>query len=297
MRRRAAPNITAQITSAAGWTTTMTNGSERTIRVHVTAPYDLITGDPMRALTFRALANPTSETPAADVVRATWTGLSATPDLSVSASGLQSANWQGVGLFSDTDGANQTLSRIARPGVAVKAWIKLDVADAGAGETASWNVPGWSAFAAGGWSARFFDEANADAEITNQITTGYWLAPADGPARIIRVEITAPANASDVTRALSVRAQSESGERDTVKVSVRVLRNAQPDVAVRREIETEFTGQNVLSPTAQRLEAADGGRRDREVRGENHQQNQRVGAVPVRAADEFSRRLELPALR
>ena len=250
--------ITAQITGADGWSVAMSDGESRTIRAEVTVPADAMAGDE-NALTLRAQANSTSETAALDVVKAIWNVVAptppVTPDLAIRAE--NAATWLGEEIV-NADGAQQTLERVAKPGVSVQGHIKLTVADGAEGQRAKWSVPDWDAFAAQGWTARFFDVAQDDNEVTAQITGDGWTTPVDGVEKTIRFEATAPANSTDVTRVLSVSAQVGEGAADVVKLSLRVLPAARPDVAVSRLVEGKlaraYVGQNKFSPELQHIE-------------------------------------------
>ena len=185
-------DITAQITGASGWTTAMSDGQAKQIRVEVTAPANAL-ANATNALTLRVEADPTSETSALDVVKATWQVLAPTPDLAIRVAG---GNWLGEAVRS-TDGTNQTLERVAPSSHVVRGQIKLSVANARNGQTVKWSVPDWDAFRADGWSARFFDKLNSDNEITGQITGEGWTSQsANGADRIIGWEVTVPAGAT-----------------------------------------------------------------------------------------------------
>ena len=243
-------DISAQITSAQGWQTVMNDGDARSFRAEITAPASATAGQ-TRALTFRVEADPTSETSALDVVKATWSVTATTPDLLIRA---DNGPWLGETLVNE-DGAGQTLERVADSSHVVRGQIKLSVSHAGNGQAVTWSVPDWGAFRADGWNAKFFDARNGNAEITGIITgEGWTTSHINGLEPVINWEITAPTDASDVTRDLSVRAQVVGGVADTVKASVRVLSNAQPDVSVRRMESGPPVGENILSPTPQKLE-------------------------------------------
>ena len=245
-------DITAQITSAQGWNITMNEGEARRLDVQVTAPLGIRAGN-TKFLKMRAEADSTSETPARDVIRAGWLVVAPTADLSIRAG--QSGAWLGERVYNQA-GYNQTLQQVAGSSHVVRGQLKLSVYQGADGEPLRWSVPDWAAFSADGWSVRLWDAAVGGDEITEQMAGEGWTsAHADGLHKVIRYEISAPASATEVTRVLSVRAQADSGGvADVVKVSVRVLRNVQPDVAVRRKDQSEWVGQNLFSPTAQRLE-------------------------------------------
>ena len=250
-------DITDQLTSENGWTTAMADGGERIIRVEATAPD--VTQEATSALTLRVEADP-SDGSALDVVKAVWNiaapAPDAKPDLAIRAN--DAAAWLGEAV-SNENGADQTLERVAKPGVSVQGEIKLTVADVAQGQRARWSVPDWDAFAADGWTARFFDVAQDDNEVTAQITGDGWTTtPVEGEEKTIRFEATAPDGASDVTRVLSVRAQVGEGAADVVRLSLRVPRDAQPDVAISRLDEEsnadEWIGEDELSPQEQLLQ-------------------------------------------
>ena len=254
-------NITAQITSASGWTTAMSDGDAGQIRVVVTAPAGA-PANATNALTLRVEADPTSETSALDVVKATWRVTPPLPDLEIRVDG---GSWLGEGVR-NTDGANQTLERVAGSSHVVRGQLKLSVADARNGQLVKWSVPAWNAFRANGWSAKFFDAPSGGNEITGQITGEGWTSQyTEGYGSVINWEVTVPADATNVTRVLSVRAQVEGGASDVVKASVQVLSNVQPDVSIRYihpddKIETradiehgEWIGREELSPQLQKL--------------------------------------------
>ena len=69
-------DVTGAITSAGGWEIALDAGEERELRLEVTAPSPVALGA-TQTLSLRAEANPTSETPAVDLVRASWSGIAA----------------------------------------------------------------------------------------------------------------------------------------------------------------------------------------------------------------------------
>ncbi len=228
----------------------MNDGDAQQFNVEVTAPANASAGQ-TSALTFRVEADPTSETNAIDVVKATWNVVAPTPDLAIRAEG---GAWQGAAVM-NADGANQTVERVAKPGATVRGQIKLSVAEAQNGQSVRWSVPDWDAFRADGWDAKFFDAPQGGSEITGLITGEGWTTRhTDGFEPIIGWEMKAPEGASDVTRVLGVRAQVGAGASDAVRASVRVLPNVRPDVAIRHLENGFFVGENVYSPTDQPLE-------------------------------------------
>lgn len=248
--------ITGPITSASGWTTTMSDGNERQIRVEMVAPTNIEAGA-TRALTFRVEADPTSETSALDVVKATWNTVAPTPDLSIRA-GNNNGVWLGADVRNQ-DGAGQTLERVAAPGHVVRGEIQLSVTDAADGQIVRWSVPDWDALRADGWDAKFFDAPSGGNDITGQITGEGWTTRhTNGYQKVIGFEVTVPENASDITRILSVRAQVAGGVADVVKAKIRVLPNVRPDVAISRlkrgELERPYVGDNIYSPEPQHLD-------------------------------------------
>ena len=260
-------DITSQITSNSGWTTALSDGGSRVIRVEASAPTSFAAGA-RGALTFRVEADPTSETSALDVVKAVWQTVAPTPDLSIRAS--SAGAYIGEAII-NADGANQTLGRVAKPNQSVSAQIKLTVSEAAEGQLVKWSAPAWAAFAAQGWEARFYDAPQGGNDITAQITGEGWTTRHNvGRDRIIRVEASVPGSATEVTRVLGVRAQigdgaasgaadgAAAGVADLVKLSVRVLANAQPDVAIsvldENSLPEDYTGVGELSPTPQQVE-------------------------------------------
>ena len=249
--------ITGQITGASGWITAMSDGGETQIRVEVSAPANVNAGT-TRALTFRVEADPTSETSALDVVKAIWNTVVPMPDLSIRAS-AGNGFWLGEGVRNE-DGTDQTLERVAAPGQVVRGEIQLSVADATDGQTVHWSVPGWDALVANGWNVKFFDAPQNGNEITAQISGEGWTTQhTNGYQPVIGFEVTVPADATDVTRVLSVRAQMPGGVADAVKASLRVLPNVRPDVAISRldkngDIEN-WVGKSEFSPQQQQVKA------------------------------------------
>ncbi len=249
---RSAIDITAQITSADGWQMVMNDGDEKIIHATVTAPPSVTRGA-TRALTFRVEADPTSETPAIDVVKAMWTTTVATPDLAIRAG---QGVWQGEGVY-NADGAGQSVQRVIEPGQTVRNQIKLSVAEASAGQMVRWSVPDWEAFRADGWTAKFFDAPTGGNDITDQITGGNYLSQVGGGQQVvIGVEVSAPGGAAEAMRALSVRAELESGAADVVKMSLRVLPTVRPDVYISPIVfdnPGSYIGRDDYSPTPQVL--------------------------------------------
>ena len=247
-------DISAQITSAQGWRSVFNDGDAREIVATITAPANVTAGQ-TGALTLRVEADPTSETPAIDVVKATWMIIAPAPDLAINVAG---GAWQGENVRNQ-DGANQTVERVAGSSHVVRGQIKLSVSDAPDGQRVRWSVPDWDAFRADSWQARFFDATQGGLEITGQLAGEGWISMHTANYQpIIRWEVTVPATARDLTRTLSVRAQTEGGSAvDVVKASVRVLPAVQPDVAVSALDENglpgEWTGAGELSPTPQSL--------------------------------------------
>ncbi len=248
-------DITAEITSAQGWQTVMNDGDAQQFNVEVTAPANASAGQ-TSALTFRVEADPTSETNALDVVKATWRVVAPTPDLAIRAEG---GAWQGETVM-NADGAGQTIERVSKPGATVRGQIKLSVAEAQNGQSVRWSVPDWDAFRADGWTAKFYDAPDGGNEITDQITGEGWTTRhTEGFEPIIGWEMTAPEGASDVTRVLGVRAQVGGGAVDVVKAIVRVLPNVQPDVSISRLNKNggieNWVGKSEFSPKQQQVKA------------------------------------------
>ncbi len=247
-------DITGQITSANGWNTVLTDGGEVTIRVEARAPVSAAAGL-TSALTLRVEADPTSETNALDVVKTTWNVTAPTPDLAIRAGSVGS--WLGESVVNE-DGAGQTLERVTKAGQTVSGQIKLGVSDAADGQAVKWSVPNAQAFGAGGWQVHFYDEPQGGNDITVPLSGAGWTTHyRDGQQPIIRFELTAPADASDVTRVLAVRAQIGEGTADVVKASVKVLPNVQPDVSIsaldEHGLPGDWVGEGQLSPTEQRV--------------------------------------------
>ena len=249
-------DISSQITGTNGWSTVMSDGEAKSLRVEVTAPSGAAKGA-KGALTFRVEADPTSESSALDVVKAVWTTVAPTPDLLVRADKGEGA-WRGEGVFNET-GAQQTLERVIKAGQAVRGAIKLSVSDAVEGQLVRWSAPDFDQFATGGWQVRFFDQPVNGNDITAALSAGMWTTRhTPGTAPTIGIEVTAPADATSVTRDLRVRAQIEgaSGAADAVKLKFEVLPDAQPDVAISRVINrqpTPYIGENQLAPQPQHL--------------------------------------------
>ena len=251
-------DISSQITGTNGWSTVMSDGEAKSLRVEVTAPSGAAKGA-KGALTFRVEADPTSESSALDVVKAVWTTVAPTPDLSVRADKGEGA-WRGEGVFNET-GAQQTLERVIKAGQAVRGAIKLSVSDAVEGQSVRWSAPDFDQFATGGWQVRFFDQPVNGNDITAALSAGMWTTRhTPGTAPTIGIEVTAPADATSATRDLRVRAQIEgaSGAADAVKLKFEVLPDAQPDVAISRldsnSYPTNYVGLNKFSPDAQQIE-------------------------------------------
>ena len=179
-------DITGQITGASGWQTVMNDGDERLFRAEVTAPAGA-EADISKALTFRVEADPTSETPALDVVKATWNVVVSTqPDVSLSAldeNGL-TENWTGVDEFSPTVqnietvfGEAQTQSFALR--------IKNSGDHAASFTLANPPLPP-------GWSAKVYDALQGGGLLLGEIVT----PPIEPNQSIVwRVEVTAVAPA------------------------------------------------------------------------------------------------------
>ena len=247
-------DISAQITNAAGWSIVMNDGETREILATVTAPQNA-TASATGALTFRVAAETSSETSALDAVKALWSvSAPASPpslDLAIRA---HNGVWLGQNVINQ-DGTDQTLETVADSSHVASGQLKLSVAGAQNGQTVTWSVPDWATFQADGWDARFFDAPTEGNEITAQITGAGWTTThANGAEPVIRWEVIAPAGSSDVTRVLSVRASLAGGVADVVRASVKVLRNARPDVSIRHVEGEPPIGENVFSPTAQQLE-------------------------------------------
>ena len=180
------------------------------------------------------------------------------PDLSIRSNQSAAGAWLGENVR-NSDGAAQTLERVADSSHVARGQIKLSVTGATAGQTVTWSVPDWNAFSAEGWSAKFYDAPTGGTDISAQITGAGWTTThAAGSEPIIAWEISAPAEASDATRVLSVRAQIGNGASDVVKASVRVLANVRPDVAISalyaENVAGDWIGRGELSPIAQRLQ-------------------------------------------
>ena len=244
-------DITGQITGASGWQTVMNDGDERLFRAEVTAPAGA-EADISKALTFRVEADPTSETPALDVVKATWNVVAPRLDLAIRAT--SDGAWLGQDIRNES-GAEQTVERVVKPAQTVRGEIRLSVADAIAGQKVRWSVPDWDAFVAGGWELRFFDQPSNGNDITAAIRGGLWTTQhMPGYQPVIGIEVTAPADAADVTRAVLVRAQidEDGGAADAVGLEMVALSAAQPDVSISKldanKRTKQWVGQDLFSP-------------------------------------------------
>ena len=117
-------DVTAQITSANGWAIAMSHGEVRRLRIEVGAPAGARAGA-LQALSVRALANATSETPAVDRVKTVWQAKTLEQlDLSVRSLGAKS--WLGEEVRNG-DGTGQTLQRVVAPTKTLRGEIQLSV--------------------------------------------------------------------------------------------------------------------------------------------------------------------------
>ena len=186
-------DITAQITGAGGWEVVMNAGDERTLRVEVSAPNDAAIGA-IQALTIRASANSTSETPAIDVVKAIWKAVETNqPDalIRVTPSEEEDADYSGKGVY-NTNGANQSAQSLSVPGAPVSFDVQLQNEGASAAPFVI-KLPA----APTGWSLQLFDALadGNDISAAAQSAAG-WNSPllGSGEQRELRLVMTPAAD-------------------------------------------------------------------------------------------------------
>ena len=186
-------DITAAITSANGATLTMSDGDERTIRIETSAPASVAAGI-TRSLTLRASANATSETPAVDVVKATWNAVKISqPDAMIRATPTEDATADYIGndLY-NADGANQSAQILSIPGAPVSFDVQLQN-DGNSATPFAVKLPA----APAGWSVQLFDALTNGADISAaaQSADG-WSTPtmAPGEQRELRLVMTPTLN-------------------------------------------------------------------------------------------------------
>ena len=182
-------DVTAQITSAGGWAIAMSNGEVRRLRIEVGAPAGAQAGA-LAALSVRAIANATSETPALDRVKTVWKAkTSQQPDLSVSALGSDDSElWLGEDVLNLT-GEGQTLMPIIKATITDAYAVNLKNAGAHAAAF-TLSVPASS----NGWKVALQDALEAG-QIVTPDAKGNWTSPVieAGATLTLRLEITAPA--------------------------------------------------------------------------------------------------------
>ena len=218
----AGTNITAAITGANGVALTMSAGDERTIRIDTSAPAGAAAGA-LQTLTLRASTNPTSETPAIDVVKAIWKAtVTSQPDALIRATPPDDATADYVGndLY-NADGANQSAQSVSIPGAPVSFDVQLQN-DGKSATPLAVKLPAAPA-APAGWNVQLFDGLTNGTDISAaaQSADG-WSSPtiAPGAQRELRLRMTPTVNA--VTSA-SVKLSVNSGTlSDSVVASVPV---------------------------------------------------------------------------